>query len=467
MTIAAPAPASASTSADRPAPAASVGDPAGLRAALSDVDRLGWDSAPGDAILRYARTEVVRVAVRRARLRGPAADDAASTGWAAAWKILNKPGLRHEPSPWGLVAAAVRREVVRDQLAAAYRTNSHAAWRLARLHRAAADAAPGPGAELTGIPDLGADAEWLRGLTVPVASCPLSLDRLIEHGLEPARPQSGESGRRARAQARPGRRRPDGCRLAAHGRRQRRRVDRERRRHRGRVTRPAHRRAARLAGARQAHRPAGLADPAPGLPAARLPRRARAAGPDGPRRRPGPARPGHPASCPVHRAPVAALPICHRRRLRHRPSASRSGRRLTKGASHRRRPAQTVPPAHLTPTSSAAPAASSRRSRTPWSPDIPKAGATGKLPGAAPRTTPDGQPGCSPTAATVAIPSAHRDRPPERSPILSTDRVPAGPSRPDSALQRRPGRPRRQGGHDAAHDQPQPESERRVPPRWR
>jgi len=82
-----------------------------LRAALSDVDRLGWDSAPGDAVLRYARTEVVRVAVSGARLRGPAADDAASTGWAAAWKILNKPGLRHEPSPWGLVAAAVRREV--------------------------------------------------------------------------------------------------------------------------------------------------------------------------------------------------------------------------------------------------------------------------------------------------------------------------------------------------------------------
>jgi hypothetical protein len=192
MTIAAPAAASASASADRPAPAPSVGDPAGLRAALSDVDRLGWDSAPGDAVLRYARTEIVRVAVRRAGLRGPAADDAASTGWAAAWKILNKPGLRHEPSPWGLVAAAVRREVVRDQLAAAYRTNSHAAWRLARLHRAAADAAPGPGAEQTGIPDLGADAEWLRGLTVPVAACPLSLDRLSEHGLEPARPQSAE-----------------------------------------------------------------------------------------------------------------------------------------------------------------------------------------------------------------------------------------------------------------------------------
>ena len=192
MTITTPTAAPTSTSADRPAPGPSVGDPAGLRAALADIDRLGWDSAPGDAVLRYARTEVVRVAVRCARLRGAAADDAASTGWAAAWKTLNKPGLRHEASPWGLVAAAVRREVARDQLAAAYRTNSHAAWRLARLHRAASDAAPTPGAKLTGVPDLGADAEWLRGLPVPLASCPLSLDRLTGHGWEPARPQSGE-----------------------------------------------------------------------------------------------------------------------------------------------------------------------------------------------------------------------------------------------------------------------------------
>jgi hypothetical protein len=171
-----------------------VGDRAGLRAALADIDRLGWDSPPGDAVLRYARTEVVTVAVHRARLHGVAADDAASSGWAAAWRTLNRPGLRHEPSPWGLVAAAVRREIVRDRLAAAYRTNSHAAWRLARLHRAATDATAGTGAELTAVPDLGADADWLRGLTAPVASSPLSLDRLTEHGWEPPGPDSGDGG---------------------------------------------------------------------------------------------------------------------------------------------------------------------------------------------------------------------------------------------------------------------------------
>jgi hypothetical protein len=192
MTTAAPA--LAYTTADVPAPDAGfdVGDPAGLRAALVDIDRLGWDSPPGDAILRYARAEVVSVEVHRARLRGSAADDAACTGWAAAWRTLNRPGLCDEPSPWGLVAAAVRREVVRDRLAAAYRTNSHAACRLARLRRAALDATPGSGAELTAVPDLGSDADWLRGLSTPVPSFPLSLDRLAEHGWEPPGPDSGD-----------------------------------------------------------------------------------------------------------------------------------------------------------------------------------------------------------------------------------------------------------------------------------
>jgi hypothetical protein len=171
-----------------------VGDRAGLRAALADIDRLGWDSPPGDAVLRYAREQVVSVAVHRARLHGVAADDAASSGWAAAWRTLNRPGLCHEPSPWGLVAAAVRREIVRDRLAAAYRTNSHAAWRLARLYRASTAAMPRSGAELTAVPDLGADADWLRDLTATVASCPLSLDRLTVNEWEPPSPEAGDGG---------------------------------------------------------------------------------------------------------------------------------------------------------------------------------------------------------------------------------------------------------------------------------
>jgi hypothetical protein len=88
----------------------------------------------------------------------------------------------------------VRREVVRDRLAAAYRTNSHAACRLARLRRAALDATPGSGAELTAVPDLGSDADWLRGLSTPVPSFPLSLDRLTVNEWEPPSPEAGDGG---------------------------------------------------------------------------------------------------------------------------------------------------------------------------------------------------------------------------------------------------------------------------------
>ena len=181
MTIQAPAVERAVTLAASPA-SYEVGNSTGLSQAMSDIDRLGWDSPAGDAVLRYARTRVVNPAVRRARLRGAEADEAASTGWAAAWRTLNRPDLRHQVSPWGLVAAAVRREITSDNLASAYRTNRHAAWRLARLHRAVSDTAAAPE---TAVPDLGADADWLRGVLAGSALCPLSLDGLSDDGWEP------------------------------------------------------------------------------------------------------------------------------------------------------------------------------------------------------------------------------------------------------------------------------------------
>lgn len=172
-----------------PAPHAGlrVGDPAGLRRALAEIDRLGWDSPPGDAVLRYAYTHVVLPAVRRARLPGPAATDAASTGWVAAWRMLTRPGLGGQRSPWGLVASAVRREVAGDRVAAAYRTNTRRAWRLARLRRTCADPTPcGRARTPSPASGLGTDAGWLHGLPPQLARCPLSLDGLTERGWEPA-----------------------------------------------------------------------------------------------------------------------------------------------------------------------------------------------------------------------------------------------------------------------------------------
>jgi hypothetical protein len=67
-----------------------VDEPAGLRRALAEIDRLGWDSQPGDAVLAYAYAKVVGPAVGKAGLTGSRAADAASVGWVAAWHELNR-----------------------------------------------------------------------------------------------------------------------------------------------------------------------------------------------------------------------------------------------------------------------------------------------------------------------------------------------------------------------------------------
>jgi hypothetical protein len=78
---------------------------------LALVDREGWDSPAGRALLEAVRTAVVGPIVRRSGLRGCAADQAESSGWAAAWDALRRPSARTADNPGGMVWVAVRRAV--------------------------------------------------------------------------------------------------------------------------------------------------------------------------------------------------------------------------------------------------------------------------------------------------------------------------------------------------------------------
>jgi hypothetical protein len=75
------------------------------------VDRQGWDSPAGRALLEAIRTTVVQPVVRRSGLRGGAADQAESSGWAAAWDALRRPSAMTADNPGGMVWVAVRRAV--------------------------------------------------------------------------------------------------------------------------------------------------------------------------------------------------------------------------------------------------------------------------------------------------------------------------------------------------------------------
>ncbi len=166
-----------------------VGDRSNLCRVLAQIDESGWDSPIGEAVLQYARDHVVRPLLARAELTGGRAADAQGAAWVVAWRTLSRPDLRHQASPWGVVTAAVRREIAAEQVATAYRTNPRSAYRLARLYRmhvgnrvVASSAASGAA---SAFDDLGSDADWLGGLPPPLSECPLSLDRLTARGWDP------------------------------------------------------------------------------------------------------------------------------------------------------------------------------------------------------------------------------------------------------------------------------------------
>lgn len=118
-----------------------VADPRGLRELLARIAVEGWDGPAGTVVLGYARARVVRPQVARAGLRGAAAAQAESTGWATAWEVLRAPATAVATSPWGVVTTAVRRAVLGEAVSAAYGTGVRTAW---RLHAELA-AAPGRG----------------------------------------------------------------------------------------------------------------------------------------------------------------------------------------------------------------------------------------------------------------------------------------------------------------------------------
>ena len=88
---------------------ADVAAVAGFHFALNEIGRKGWECGAGADLLRYAREQVVRPAVRSRRLFGDSYDEAMSVGWLAAWEALRSPTIRTSSCPWGSVRSAVLR----------------------------------------------------------------------------------------------------------------------------------------------------------------------------------------------------------------------------------------------------------------------------------------------------------------------------------------------------------------------
>ena len=145
-----------------------------LRDALLHVELHGWDSDVGGQLLDHVRRAVVIPVVRRSGLRGPAADQAAASGWQAAWDALRRPTARTAENPGGMVWVAVRRAVAAE---------------------VAPTRSPDPVAPLAASPEP-APGPPGRQLAL-VAPCPearlrlVSLDDLMDSGWQPQAPGSG------------------------------------------------------------------------------------------------------------------------------------------------------------------------------------------------------------------------------------------------------------------------------------
>ncbi len=85
-----------------------------LRDALCRIDIEGWDGSTGRHLLQDVRRAVVVPVVRGSGLRGPAADQAEATGWAAAWDAMRRPTARTALNPGGMIWTAVRRAVAAE-----------------------------------------------------------------------------------------------------------------------------------------------------------------------------------------------------------------------------------------------------------------------------------------------------------------------------------------------------------------
>lgn len=107
----------------------------GLLAELPTIDLEGWDGAAARRLLAYVRAHLVRPQVVAAGLRGPAADQAEATGWAATWEVLSRPVVRTAASPWGLLWVTVRRAVLGEVVAGAHLSGVRNGWRMESVRR--------------------------------------------------------------------------------------------------------------------------------------------------------------------------------------------------------------------------------------------------------------------------------------------------------------------------------------------
>lgn len=85
-----------------------------IHARLGLIEASGWDSSVGRELLAEVRVDVVRPVVRRSGLRGPAADQAEASAWAAAWDALRRPSARAADNPMGMAWVAAKRAVLAE-----------------------------------------------------------------------------------------------------------------------------------------------------------------------------------------------------------------------------------------------------------------------------------------------------------------------------------------------------------------
>ena len=149
-----------------------------LRHHLDVIAIEGWESAAGGMVLAVVRRDIVRPLVRGSGLRGPAADQAESTGWAAAWDALRRPSARRAENPAGMAWVAARRAIWAEVDAAPRQPGPLGAADLELDATAASGSGAGSvvgslGPRLDRILDLCVDSGWdreeVRGLSAALA----------------------------------------------------------------------------------------------------------------------------------------------------------------------------------------------------------------------------------------------------------------------------------------------------------
>ncbi len=149
------------------------------------LDRIavhGWDGPDGRELLTLVREAVVVPAVRRSGLRGPAADQAASSAWSAAWDALRRPSAMRADNPGGMVCVAVRR-ALRDEVAASSRA---APARASVVRPVSLDAALDAGVQIADPPGcssvgLGQGLESIAAALIAIGWAPGQLREVIAH----------------------------------------------------------------------------------------------------------------------------------------------------------------------------------------------------------------------------------------------------------------------------------------------